>query len=404
MAITQASTTYFAYKKETTPNVEESGAGGTKLRRVTGTLDLDKVEVRSAEKRTDFQDVNVNHGTRSANFELVTEYFAGDYKEFLAAVLRQDFNTVTAVAASGGDGFSIASGVVARAGGGSFVDDDLRLGQVFRFSNMTETGINNRNIRITSDVAPGSFSAVVVDGGAPLADSAASETATITVPGQSSFIPLTGHTKDTFTIERHDSANTISDVAYGCKIGSLTLDFQPDQPVGVTFSGIGIDRSEYESVSLTSPTEAGTGAALSSTIGAIRINGQAVAVCTGASVTINTGIQNQALAFANVSPDVFYGRVADVTGTITLLRDTIATQRLFDDETEASIELFCEAPGANPKTFTSVFLPRVKFNSAGLDDPDGPAVLTMGFTAYRLADGAAGSDQTTILIQDSSIV
>lgn len=406
MAITEGSKIYFAYKKESTPNVEETGSGGTILRRVTGTLDLAKPEVTSAEKRDDFQEVTVNHGTRSVNWQIQSELFGGDYTDFLGSLLRRDFATVSTVSAGASDGFTISSGVLTRAAGGgeSFLTDGIRAGMVVRFTNLTTAGNNNRNIRITAVTAT-TLTLVAVDGGAAVADSTSSTTATMVIVGQVSYIPSTGHTSDTYTMERHDRALDVSEVGYGVKIGSFDVSVQPDQPVDITFAGLGIDRTYYSAgnaPSLTSPTAAGVGPALSSAVGVMRVNGVAQAIITGFSLNIDLGVQNRAVAFNNLSPDVFYGRSAQITGTINAMRSSNALATLFDDETEVVLELFLESPGAAPKSFFNIYLARVKLNSADMDDPDGPAIQTFSFRALKPTSGATGVEQTAILIQDSS--
>lgn len=403
----QGSTTDFRYKKESTSNTEESGAGGTILRRVTGQLNLAKPEVLSQEKRDDFQELEQNHGTRSVNWNLATELFAGDYEEFLAAGLRRDFDAVTTISASSGDGFSVSGGTITRQAGGSesFITDGLRQGMIFRFDAMTESGINQRNMRITSAVTATTFDAVAVDGGAALADSADAEGASIQIPGKKTFIPLTGHTEDTFTIERHDSAIDSSDIGRGCKVGTIDWGYQPDQPPSLAFGGIGIDRRTVTGASapsLTSPTAAGTGLLCSSGIGVARLNGSVVAVITGFNLNLNNGLSNRAVAFANTSPDIYFGRAAQVTGTINALVEGATLSDLFDDETELALEFFVEAPGSNPKTFFSMFMPRVKLNSADVDDPDTAKVMTMNFRALRPRSGT-GLELSSLFIQDSAI-
>lgn len=406
MAIAEGSTTYFAYKKESTPNTEESGSGGTILRRVTGSLNLTKAEVTSAEKRTDFQEQNVTHGNRSVDWSIEGEMFGGDYEAFLAALLRRDFTSVTTISASAGDGFTISSGVLTRAAGGgeSFIDDGLYEGLVVRFTNLTTTANNNRNFRITAMTAT-TLTLLAVDGGAAVADSTSSETATLIIPGKLSFVPSTSHTSDTFTIEKHETKTDTSHVGRGCKVGVGEFSVQPDQPAGLNFSGIGIDRTSYATGSapvLTSPTAAGTGAAMSSGIGFVRVNGTSVGCVTGLSLTVDNGLNGQPVILDNTSCDIFYGRTMQVTGEFQMQKDGITISDLFDDETEITLDFFIEAPGSAPRSFINIYLKRVKLTSAPEDDPDGPVIQTFGFRALKPAT-ATGVNTTTIMVQDSSI-
>jgi len=407
MAIAEGSSIYFAYKKEAVANTEESGAGGTVLRRASGTLNLTKQEVVSAEKRTDFQEVNVNHGTRQVDWGINGEGFAGDYKEFQAAVLRRDWTSVSQIT---GD-FSISLGTLTRAAG-DFISDGLRIGHIVRLGVMGTSANLNRNLRVVA-ITTTTVDLVAVDGGAAVADDAGpNASATMDIVGQVTFIPESGHTSDTFTIERHDSKTDTSDIGKGCKVGQFDISVQPDQPITMSFSGLGIDRRSVDGASapsLTSPTAAGAGPSFAAAIGFARsvsedgATSTVLAVITGFDISINTGVQNRAVAFANVSPDVFYGRVAEVTGTINALREGNVLSDYFDNEEEISLEFFVEAPGTAPRSFFSIYLPRVKLNSADQDDPDGPVVQTFAFRALKETNGTSGHEQTTILIQDSDI-
>ena len=407
MAIAEGSSSDFRYKKEAIANTAESGAGGTVLRRVSGTLNLIKPEVTSQEKRTDFQELNVLHGTRSVDWAINSEMFGGDYKEFLAALLRRDFTSVTTITETAStDEFTISSGVLTRGdSGASFITDGLFEGMIIRLTGMNTSGNNSRNFRITEMTAT-TLTLVAVDGGAAVADdTGGGGSATIVIPGQATWIPSSSHTSDTFTIEKHETKTDTSHVGHGCKVGIGEINASPDQPPGLNFSGIGLDRESYSGANapvLTSPTAAGVGSAMSTGIGFIRVGGVSVAVVTSLSMTIDNGLSNQPVIANNVSPDVFYGRAAQVTGTITVLKEGVTISDYFDDETEVSIDFFIAAPGSEPRSFYNIYLKRVKLNSADEDDPDGPTIQTFAFRALKPAT-ATGVNESTIMLQDSSI-
>ena len=399
MAYSEGSRNYFAYKEESVANTEESGSGATILRRVTGQLQLAKAEVTSSEKVTHFQEVNVLHGTRSINWSINGELLGGDYAPLIAAGLRKAFAAVSQITAS----ITISSGVATR-GSGSFISDGLTVGDIIRLGAMTTTANLSRNLRITALTAT-TMTLVAVDGGDPVADDAGpNASATVTVPGKITSIPATSHTSKTYTIEKYDGATDTSQIGRGCKVGNIEIGVQPDQPPTIAFSGMGIDRRNVDTASapvLTSPTAAGTGALMSAGIGFVRVAGNVVGAITGLSLTINNGISNQPTAFSNISPDIFYGRAAEVTGSITLLKTGNTISDLFDDETEGSLEFYIAAPGSEPRAFISIYLARVKFNSDDEDDPDGPVVMTVNFRALKKTSGT-GFELSTIKIQDSS--
>lgn len=408
MAISEGSGIVVAYKKQTDEAIEATGADGKILRRATATLDLAKNEVPSAEKRLDFQEQNSTHGTRSVNLSIDTELFGGDLSDFLAALCRRDFTDITTITAAAGDGFSISGGVLTRQAGGSqsFITQGLYRGLIARLTNGSTIGNNNRNVRIISATAT-TLGLLAQDGGVAIANETTPDTdMSLTIPGAVTFVPLADHTSDVFTIERHDRKLDVSQVATACRIGSFSLNVQPDQAPSVTIGGLGVDMKKYVGAaapSLTSPVQ-GNGPLLAAALGYARVGSTVVATITGFTLDVDLGVQNGPVAFSDVSPGTFYGRVASVTGSITILRDSLALWDAFDQETEVSLEFYLEAPGPQPRQFFSVFLPRVKINSADLDDPDGPVSQTCAFRALRPAAQATGLLDSVMLIQDSLAV
>jgi hypothetical protein len=374
---------------------------------VTGTLDLVKQEITSAEKRTDFQEVNVVHGTRSVNWSINSELFGADYEMLFAALCRKNFAAIADVdETTTSDEFTISSGVLTRGNGSaSFITDGLYEGLIVRLTGMNTAGNNNRNFRITSMTAT-TLTLAAVDGGDAVAnDSGGGGSASITVPGEYTFIPETAHTSDTFTIEKHETKTDTSHIARGCKVGAAELSVQPDQSVSLSFSGLGIDRRSLSAVSapvLTSPTAAGTGPAMSAGIGFIRVGGSSVGCITGLTLNLDLGVNNSPAIFANTSCELFYGRAVQVTGSFTALKDGITLSDYFDNETEVTLDFMIEAPGSAPKAFYNLYLKRVKLNSADEDDPDGPTIQTFSFRATK-PEAVTGVNSTALLFQDSSI-
>lgn len=397
MAIAEGSQTDFIIKEESTANTQETGSGGTRLRRVTGAIPLAKAEVQSQEKRNDFMEQNTTHGTRSGTFNFTSELFSGSYQMIVEAFLRKNVTDGITVSAD----MSISSGVVTRAAG-SFITDGLKKGMVGRFASMGTSGNLSRNCRVGAVTAT-TFAVTALDGGAAIADDAGPNgSATFTVTGATCHVPETAHTSKTFTIERRDKALGVSEVARGAKVGTLGLNVQPNSPVGITFSGNYIDRARVDGGQvLTSPSDTDDGAAFSGAIGVARVGGNIVSVITGFSLDGDNGLQAPPVVFSNISPDVFYGNAGMLTGQITMFRDSITLQDAFDDETDVELELFLEAPGTAPLEFFSIYAARVKINGDTLDDPDGPATVTLPFRILKPRAEATGELYTTLLIQDS---
>ena len=406
MAETESSKVSIRYAKESTANTQET-TGGTVLRRTTGTITPQKQTIRSNEKRDDQQVISMLHGTRSTPATISGEAYVGDYEDFFAAMLREAFAAVSDVTSSAGDEFTISSGTLTRAAGGSesFITDGLRTGMVIRLAGMTETANNNRNLLITAMTAT-TLDLVALDGGDPVADDAASnDSATLSVPGKDAAIPSSGHTEDTFTIERYDSQTDSSLVSWGNKVGSVSISTQPDNNIDVQFGLQGIDWDILESAdapNFDSPTSAGTGASLTPALGYLRINGASYAVITSVDLEISWELSGQPVVGGNSSPNIYYTPRVSVTGTVNALKENTALEKAFDDETEVEIVLYFEAPGSNPRSFWCFYMHRCKVNGADLNDPDGASILTVPFEAIKPTT-ETGVEETTIRMQDSAL-
>lgn len=405
--IAQTSKRRVAWKKESTFNTAAGASGAVVARRTSLNLSLTKQPIESGEKRSDFQRADVRHGSRMVDGNLDGELILGVWEEFFAALLRRDFASISAIAADTGDGFTISSGVVTRAAGGgeSFLTDGVRVGQVVRGANFADAANNARNFLVTAVTAT-TMTLAVIDGGAALADvGSADEDATFTIVGQTTFVPSTAHTSDSFTIEDYLADADLAAVYTGCRIVGLSLRMQPNGMVTVSWRIMGIDQTIYETSSapyFTTPTEPSVGNVLESSLGYVRILGSQVAVVTGVNVDIDLGGANTPVVGSNLSPDIFYGRAITVRGQITAYITSNAYLTAFRDETEGELFLQFEYPGSEPRSFISMFMPRVKLMSASPDDPDTVITQTLDFEAL-LKGAATGYESTTLMIQDSTL-
>jgi hypothetical protein len=396
-----------SFKKESTFGAAAGASGAQVVRRTQLNLNLTKQPIESGEKRTDFQRADVRHGSKMVDGSLDGELICGVWEELWAAVLRRDFATITPTTFSSGDGVTISSGVVTRAAGGSqsFITDGVRVGHVVRFANLSAAGNNARNFLVTAATAT-TLTLAVIDGGAAIADiGVADETCTMTIIGQTSFIPSTGHTSDSFNFEDYKADTDVAKLYLGCRIVGASLRLQPNGMVTISWKIMGIDREIRETSQapyFTTPTEAGVETVLEASLGHVRLYGAAVAVITGMNIDIDLGGANTPVVGSNVSPDIFYGRAATVKGQVTCYVTNAVYLNAFDQETEGEIFAMANKPGNAPRDFVSIFMPRVKLMSASEDDPDTAIVQTLDFEALKKAT-ATGYEATTIMIQDSTL-
>lgn len=394
-------------KKESVFATAAGATGGTVARRTALNLNLTKQPIESQEKRTDFQRADVRHGSRMVDGTLDGELITGVWEEFWAALVRRDFASISAIAADSGDGFTISSGVVTRAAGGgeSFLTDGVRVGQVVRGANFADAANNARNFLVTAVTAT-TMTLAVIDGGAALADvGSADEDATFTIVGQTTFVPSTSHTSDSFNIEDYLADADLAELYIGCRVVGLSLRMQPNSMVTVSWRIMGIDQEIYETSSapyFTGPTGAGVESVLEAALGYIRLGGAEIAVVTGVNVDIDLGAANTPVVGSNISPDVFYGRAITVRGQLTAYITNHTYLSAFRNETEMELFLLFQEPGSEPADFISLFMPRVKLMSASKDDPDTVVTQTLDFEAL-LKGAATGYESTTLMVQDSTL-
>jgi hypothetical protein len=405
--LAQTSKRRVALKKESTFATAAGASGAQVLRRTQIALKLAKAKVESGEKRDDFQRADVRHGSRSIDGNLDCEMIPGVWEDFWAALVRRDFSSVSAITFSSGDGVTVASGVVTRAAGASqsFITDGVRAGMVGRFANLSATGSNARNLLVTAVTAT-TMTLAVMDGGAALADvGVADEACTFTIVGQVSFVPSTGHTSDSFSIEDYNADTDISKLYVGCRVVGASIRMEPNKTVTISWKIMGINREIYETSAapyFTSPAAAGVDNVLEAAIGYIRLNGAQQAVVTGLSIDIDLGATNTPVNGANVAPDIAYGKDIKVSGQVTAFVTSSAFQVAYDAETEMELFVAFNAPGNAPRNFFGIFLPRIKLFSADEDDPDNLISQTLAFEALKKTI-ATGYESTTLMVQDSTL-
>lgn len=401
--LAQSSRRRVSYKAEGTYGTAAGASGATVVRRTTTSINLTKEVFSSEEVREDFQVADSRHGLRRVSGSVDGELYPGAWSPFMAAVCRRDFTGVTTINASSGDGFTISSGVLTRAAGGSqsFLTDGVKRGMVVKLTGMNAANIN-RNLLVTAVTAT-TITLYCLDGGSLTDEGVADESASIVFPGKVTYIPTSGHTSPGFSIEDYFSDIDVSRLYTGCRIGGMQLEVSPNRMARVSWPTMGLQTEDAESGSapyFTSPTAAGTQRALSATPAVLLMDGAVVAIATGIQMGIDLGLEAPAVIASNVSPNIFYGRAAKVSGQMTAFFKDRTLMNKFMLETEAELALFLESVGSAPADFVCAFLPRLKVNSASMDDPQTGVVQTLQFEGL-LKPTTNGYESTSFQVQDS---
>lgn len=406
MAIGTGVAKKLVYKKEVTFGVAPGAASAQYLRRVSSNLDLKKETYKSAEIRTDYQVSDMRHGVRSVEGSINGELSVGTYADFMAAATRQAFQavkttgaltTVTAAVTSG------ASGTFTR-GAGSYITDGFKVGDVVRWTGWTTTGApnNTHNFLITGLTAL--VMTVVALDGVAIGAKAAGDSVTGVQAGKKTFVPSTGHTDDSFSIEHFYSDIGQSELFTGCKVSQMSVKLPATGMATIDLAMMGQNITTGTSAYYTTPTAASSGGVLAAVNGAVYINGVAVALITSLDFMVNGNMSADPVVGSNVKPDIFEGRVT-IDGNMTVYFENATFRDYFLNETEVSIVAVFTTANTAAADFLGFVMPRIKVGGSSKDDGEKGLIMSMPFVALLNTSGGASvnSEYTTLSIQDSLV-
>jgi hypothetical protein len=396
--IAQGVSKILAYKKQSGLGSPASGSGGQQLRRTTSTINLTKEAYQSAEIRPDQQVADYRHGPNQVTGSIAGEISPGTYKDLMAAVLRQDFASVTSVT-------SAAITLVASTGvitfqTGNPLTSGIKIGHVVRLSGGTLVAANiGKNLLVTG-VTSSTLTVKVLNGTALANESTSVTGVTVAVPGKVAFVPSTAQTHDYYTVEHWFSDIEQSEVFSDVNISNIQIAIPATGLATATFPLVGLGMSTGTSQILTSPTAISTSGAVAGSNGLMLVNGTAVAVITSIDFDVNGNTAAaDAVVGSNARPDVFQGTVA-VTGNMTVYFTDATFRDYFINETEVAVNVTLTTSNDKAADFISFQMPRVKVGGADVTDGQNGLTRTFPFVALKDVTGGA-NESTTIQIQDS---
>lgn len=392
-----------AIKEESSYGVLPTSSGAQLLRRTDATFNLTKDTYESNEIRTDLQTADMRHGVRRVGGTLNGELSPGSYAAYLAALVKREFASVTALTslsltiAGSGPAYTITRA------SGSFLTSGIKIGQVIRLTAGTfAAGNMNKNLFVVDLTA--TVATVIVLNGSALVAEGPIASATVTVPGKTTYVPTSGHTDKSFSIEEWYSDISRSEVFSGCKFtkGSIQLPPSGMATLGLDVAGKDHGQAPGNTRYFTSPTAQGTSGVVAAVNGVLRVGGATMATVTGLNFDIEASYSGDAVVGSNVVPTQFAGRVK-VSGQFTAYFEDGVIPAAFFDETELGIQVALTTSNDAAADFVSFSMSRVKLGGADKADSDGGVVRTYPFTALLNVNGGSGTahEQTTIAIQDS---
>lgn len=389
------------YKLESTYGVVPSAASAQSLRRVTSDISLNKDVYSSAEIRPDQQMQDMRHGVRRVAGTINGELSPGTYKDFMAAALRRDFTTLAAIT---GASITIAgtgpTWTVTRAAG-SFLTDGIKRGHVVRLSVGSFNVANANKNLVVSGVTATVLTVRPLNGVALVAEGPVTG-ATVTMFGRQTWVPQTGHTNQSFSVEHWFPDVPASEVYAGCQPTQLDLQMPPTGLATLGIGMVGRDVVTAASQYFTSPTAATTTGLTAAVNGVLLVGGVALAIVTGLSLSIQSGRSGEPVVGSNNIPTQFPGRVL-VSGQVTAYFDDVSLRDAFLNETEAEVIVVLSSDNTAASKFISFTLPRCKFGGAAKSDGEAGIVQTIPFTALLPTTGGSGiaNELSTIVVQDS---
>jgi hypothetical protein len=386
-----------SYKVESVFNTPVSGAGAFQFRaNATGGMSLVRQLIRSNEMRPDGQTSMPRLGSASVTGGYQADLSVGTFDPLFEAMFRSTWVAAVPITVDNtapNTSFQVTStSAVTYVGTTNLLTKGLRVGDVGRFTNMSNAANNNINVRIATVAADGlSFTTE----GTPLTVQAADTAATFTIAKK--LVQGTSATRRSFTWDEYNNDIDLSAIGTGIRISSLKLTGQPDGMALLDIGFVGADLTPLAtgtSPNFTSPTLT-TSVGLTWLDASIRVGATARTNLTGFEITFDLAAATQPVIGSNVTPDVFENPVTASGSMSSTLRD-FTDYSAYRNETEFEFSALLVEPEAEPKDFISIFLSRCKF--AGFQAPAGASgarIVTLPFEVG--AKGVAtGYDPTMV--------
>lgn len=215
-----------------------------------------------------------------------------------------------------------------------------------------------------------------------------------------SYVPASGHSAPSFTFEDWLSDVPLCSTYTGCRVSSIDLDIKPDDIIDITVKFMGQDASDGAARYFTAPTPITQSAKLTgvSKGSKLMLNGAAVAVVTGAKITINCNASTGGVVGSNVTPDVFLGAI-EVSGDLSCYMTDTAMRTAAQSGALMSLALRFDATEDVDSDYICLVLPAIKIEMPNMKDGEGALMQDCKFTASPAVWGTFPA--TTMIIQDT---
>ena len=391
-----------AVKKESQWGVPAGATGAKLLRRVTADFNLTKENYSSNEINPTFMTIDSRHGVRSVEGSLEAELSPGTYSDFIGSILAKDF---AAGGATTGASITIAASgsffTLTRAAG-SWLTDGFYVGNIIRLSGAgfapANVGNNLLIVGLTALVAT-----VVVLSGTTLVAEGPIASADAAVVGKQSYVPLSNHTDDSYTVEQWFSDITQSEVYTGLKPASIALSLPSTGLVTASLSFMGKNLEQTGTTQyFTSPAATNTEGIFAAVSGAVIVNGQPVGLITSMDLSISRNQEAANVVGSNFAADIFVGRIT-ATGSLSVYFQDAVFRNYFDDEAKISIIVALTTGEEKDAEAMSFTMGKVKINSGSKTDAELGLTQSMDFESLQNDVTTGGLVPSIIMIQDTTL-
>jgi len=391
-SIAAGSLTEIGYVAESVFGSTPVSSAFQRIRDVSFSVNLQKEAYQSEERRSDRMRQDIRHGYRSVTGDIVGELSQQSWDDFIQAIMGGTWASGASVNFS-----SVASNSTLNritVGSANFPTNGVRVGDVFAVSatpavaGLTDRFFTALSVGVsTIEVEPGTIGTT------------ATASAVIRVVGQKVEI---GTTYRSFTIERWLTDRSLYQQFKGVRFNQMTISVPASGLVGVTFGVIGQDGTSFGSSVASSYTAAPQTTPFAAVNGELYEGGSVLGLVTAAEITVNNNMAGPQVVGTNLTPDLLFGRFADVTGTITILFTNATMHNKFVSETESTLILRLQNKDVLDSTteFVNLILPRIKYSGGDVDDsPDTGITVTMPFVALKPLSTNTAQGTSSIVIQ-----
>lgn len=404
MALAKGVAKKISFKRETAwAEVPVDKTGAQYLPRVTGQFNVTAEALQSATIRSDYQSENYRLGTRSGDGSLNAELSPGVYEEFFAAALAKDFvaggNTTGAsiTIAASGDFFTLTRGT------GSWLTDGFYVGNVVR---LTGVGLNaanaGNNILVLSmtalvmTVRTFAENDLVAEGPIAAVD--------VAVVGKQTYTPQTGHISPSFSVEEFFEDIAISELHLGNRVNTVAVSLPTSGFCTADFSFMSKGKTVNGATQFfTSPAQSPNTGSTVSVSGAVIVNGVPASVITSADFSIDRALEPANVIGSNYAVEIFDGRVT-VNGNFSTYFENATFRDYFLNETRISLVIALTTGSEKDANVMTFVMPSVQLGSSTRNDGETGIVQDHSFQALLNTNTAGGLVQSTLLVQDTTLV